>query len=471
LNIYQKLLKNHQEDLDQLKYRYNTISLFRFLCVAAFLFFLYWYYKNSGTYLLVIMGLLGIVFFVLIKIHQKLAFQVRFRKAIISLTENELAFINGQSIPFKNGEAFETHQHFYSYDLDVFGEAGLFQHLNRTATFVGSKTLANLLQNPLPHKEILLNQEAIKAISPKLNWRHKFHATASMLEDNKETYQKLISWSETKSSPLAKIYRWIAWLLVAIMIALITLMIITANPLYLNLALLLFLVNIGVVFSLNKLVRTEISYFDGVDKITKQYSLLIQQVEETEFETPKFIALKKQLAHDGVPVSKRIQQLSGLIASMDSIQNLLIAVLFNGFALFHIHVLHNLLQWKQQHAINIKNWLAVIGEVETLNSLANFSFNNPNFCFPELNEKFQIEMKDSGHPLLRNTVRINNDVSFNNYAFIILTGSNMSGKSTFLRSLGVNMLLCNIGSCICAASHPSFAHFSFYAFVRFFVRK
>lgn len=457
MDIYQKLLTQHQEDLEQLKYRYNVISVLRFLCVAVFLISFYFYYKSSGSYLLAIMGLAGIIFFGLIKVHQKLSFFVKFRKAIISITENEISFIDGQSIPFKHGIKFETHKHFYTYDLDVFGEAGLFQHLNRTATYIGSKTLAGLLQNPLSHEEILLNQQAVKYITPKLLWRHKLHATAAMLEDKKETYDKLISWSQTKSTPLPYLYKWLAWLLTAVMVALIGLMIFTANPLYLNLALLLFLINIGVVFSLIKKIQAEIAYFNGIDKITKQYALLIEHIEESEYENPKFTALKKQLEQEGVPASKCVRQLSSLIAAMDSVQNLLIAVLFNGFCLFHIHVLHNLLKWKNQYAGNVENWLTVIGEIETINSLANFSFNNPEYCFPNLNTNFNIEMKDSGHPLLREDVRVNNDVSFNKQAFMILTGSNMSGKSTFLRSLGVNMLLCNIGSCICANSasvHP-----------------
>jgi len=164
LNIYQKLLKEHQEDLTQLKYRYNVISVLRFVCVAVFIIAFYFYYKSNGSYLLAIMGLAGLIFFGLIKIHQKLSFLVKFRKSIITITENEINFIDGQNIPFKNGVEFETHKHFYTYDLDVFEESGLFQHLNRTATYIGSKTLAGLLQNPLAHEEILLNQNAVKSI-------------------------------------------------------------------------------------------------------------------------------------------------------------------------------------------------------------------------------------------------------------------------------------------------------------------
>ncbi len=457
MSIYQQLLESHQNDLKQLSKRYNLISALRFLCIAILLFFFYWYYKTNFNYCLIVMALAGIVFFVLLSMHQKLARQVQIKKALLNINKNEISFLNGEGIPFKNGTQFETHQHFYTYDLDVFDEAGLFQHLNRTATYIGSQTLADLLKNRLSFDEIKQNQLAVKVLSDKVEWRQQLLATASILEDKKEIYEKLIKWSETKSKPLSNLYRWLAWLLTALMIVLIVFMFITANPLYLNLAILLFVINLGVVFSLNKMIRAEINYFDGIDKITKQYGFIIEEIEGTEFEDAKLNDLKQQLASNGVPVSKRIRQLSSLIAAMDSVQNLLIAILFNGFFLFHIHVLHNLLQWKKQHAGKVKNWLSVIGEFETISSLANFSYNNPEYCFPQLNNHFEIEMTNSGHPLLRSKVRINNDASFNKQAFMILTGSNMSGKSTFLRSLGVNMLLCNIGSCICATSaniHP-----------------
>jgi len=460
LSIYQELLEKHQQTLKQLNSKYNLISGARFFCIALLLLALYLYYKSSQNYLLVLLGIAVLAFFVLLRIHQKLARTVQLKKALLKINENELAFLNRgslKSIPFDNGVDFETHQHFYTYDLDVFGEAGLFQHLNRTATYIGSKTLADLLQNPLTKNEILLNQQAVKELNKKLDWRQKLNATASLLEDKKEVYNKLIDWSKTVSPLLPKFYMLLTWLLRAVMLVLIALIFITANTLYLNLSCLVFIINLGVVYSLYKKILAEIGYFDGIDKITKQYGFVIEQIENATFESERLKDLKQRLALQGVPVSQRIQKLSGLIAAMDSVQNLLVAILFNGFFLFHIQVLNNLLKWKQNNAADIKNWLSVVGDFETLNSLANFSYNNPAYCFPQLNENYEIEMKDSGHPLLNNEVRINNDASFNKHAFMILTGSNMSGKSTFLRSLGVNMLLSNIGSCICAASaniHP-----------------
>ena len=133
------------------------------------------------------------------------------------------------------------------------------------------------------------------------------------------------------------------------------------------------------------------------------------------------------------------------------------AVVFNGTFLFNFHVLKALLTWKKEHSAALEDWLTVIGEIEKLNSFANLAYNNPDYCFPVLNTDFKIDFTNLSHPLLNPKTRVGNDVVFYPQSFMILTGSNMSGKSTFLRSLGVNMVLAGAGSVVCATQaqvHP-----------------
>ena len=115
------------------------------------------------------------------------------------------------------------------------------------------------------------------------------------------------------------------------------------------------------------------------------------------------------------------------------------------------------MKWKKEHATTLEDWLIVIGEFEMLNSLANMFYNNPEFVFPSLNTAFKISFDNLSHPLLNSGTRVGNEVQFNPQSFMILTGSNMSGKSTFLRSLGINMVLAGTGSAVCASAatvHP-----------------
>ena len=122
----------------------------------------------------------------------------------------------------------------------------------------------------------------------------------------------------------------------------------------------------------------------------------------------------------------------------------------NGLFLFHIHTLKGLDKWRLECADHISKWLDVIGEIESLNSLANFAHNNSAYTFPSLNEEQKIVFEGLGHPLIGPKERISNDVAFDPQSFYILTGSNMSGKSTFLRTLGINMILTSIGAPVCA---------------------
>jgi DNA mismatch repair ATPase MutS len=142
---------------------------------------------------------------------------------------------------------------------------------------------------------------------------------------------------------------------------------------------------------------------------------------------------------------------------MDSIGNFVTAIVFNGTFLFNVHVLKALMEWKKEHAEALEDWLEVIGEFEMLNSLANISHNNTDFVFPTLNTNFEIDFSNLSHPLLNPKTRVGNEVQFQPQSFMILTGSNMSGKSTFLRSLGINMVLTGMGAAVCASQanvHP-----------------
>jgi DNA mismatch repair ATPase MutS len=153
-----------------------------------------------------------------------------------------------------------------------------------------------------------------------------------------------------------------------------------------------------------------------------------------------------------------ISRLASLLNYLETIVNLLVSILLNGLFLFHVHVLYALERWKKANSQKIIPWLKLLGETEALNSLANLSFNNPGFSRPVVKETEALAAEELGHPLIAAEKRITNSLSFSQQRFVILTGSNMSGKSTFLRTLGVNLVLANAGSMVCAK------HFEFYPY-------
>ena len=189
---------------------------------------------------------------------------------------------------------------------------------------------------------------------------------------------------------------------------------------------------------------------DGIQSTLKNYSLLITKIENHTFTSKKLIELQAQLRAKDELASKAIKDLSNIYGQLEGINNPFGALFFNAAYLYHIHALNKLKKWKAKYAQQIQNWIPIIGEFETLNSFANFSYNNPSYTFPTLNNQQEISFTELGHPLLSDKGRVTNTVSFDNFKFIILTGSNMSGKSTFLRSLGINMVLAQAGAPVCA---------------------
>ena len=206
-----------------------------------------------------------------------------------------------------------------------------------------------------------------------------------------------------------------------------------------------------VAFSQAKFIKNELRYSDNITNTFKSYGFLFEQIENKDFSSKKLNDLKNSLANSNGKVSEAIKQLSNIYSQLENISNPFGAIFFNALFLYHVHALYKLKIWKQQHAENIDQWISILGKFEALNSLSNFSYNEPDYAFPALNSEEKIEFKELSHPLLPSNSRVNNDITYNSYRYIILTGSNMSGKSTFLRSLGVNMVLAQAGAPVCAS--------------------
>jgi DNA mismatch repair ATPase MutS len=444
-------------EFGNLKKKYNLISFLRLLCILFALVSLFYYIKTQQFLFEIIAIILVLVFIILIRFHSKLSNRIKHLEALISINENEILFFKKEKIPFENGIEFIDFSHPYSYDLDIFGDNSLFQNLNRTYTFIGKKILSQHLLGILPNNEILQNQVAIKELSKDLDWRQKFAAFAKSAEDDESFYTTLLRWCSFNSESLSRISVVLSFVLPILLWFTLGLYFITSNIIFLSVFSFIFTVNLGFLGLFTKRILLENTQSPNIDKVINQNGLLIEIIENKDFESEKLKVLQQKLTTSDGTSSAKIKQLSELFSRMDSIGNIVAAVLFNGLFLFHFHNLRAIIQWKKSNALALENWLEVIGEFEMLNSLANFSFNNPQFAFPTLNSNYEISFSNLSHPLLNENSRIGNDISFNPQAFTILTGSNMSGKSTFLRSLGVNMVLAGIGAPVCAIQanvHP-----------------
>ena len=451
MEIYKKLQSKYEAELQIIKKNYNLISSFRMICILLVLIFGYYFFKTENFNFLYAAIFSFVIFLVLIKFHNQLSDKKELKEAIIAINKDEISFLHREKITFENGIEFNDFSHTYAYDLDIFGDNSLFQSLNRTFTYIGKKTLGNSLLHILPNDAILENQELIKELKSKLDWRQDFMSISKISKDQKINYDKLIAWSKFNSQPISQFSNILSFLSPILFVILVATYIVTKNDAFFNYLTYLFLANLAFAGSFLKRIKLENANSSNIDKIIKKYGLLLEKIENESFSSKKGIDLQNNLKSKNQKSSMSLNQLSALFAKLDSIANLLMTILLNGTILYHLHNLKAIIKWKTQNAKHLENWLSIIGEFEMLNSFANFSYNNPDFVYPELNDKNEISFDNLSHPLLNPTSRVGNNVDFQPQSFMILTGSNMSGKSTFLRSLGINMVLAGIGAPVCAS--------------------
>ncbi|MES2555074.1 MAG: DNA mismatch repair protein [Bacteroidota bacterium] len=452
MQAYHERKAVHDAAVQQLKQQFNRLAFARLASIVSALVFGYLAIRSGNT----VQWIVAIASFALFVVFMRLHFGVKrklvLQQTLVKINETELAFLEKQELPFDNGNRFLEGNHPYTYDLDIFGEHSLFQHINRTQTVMGNRGLGQSLLQKSEAETIQKRQEAIAELTPLLEWRQLFTAKAILANDNEQISDTLRSWNNDQ--PKVPVITTILSYALPAFGGLFTILgfLKGSSPLFLNLAVTVFIFNLIVLASQLKKMNAEIAFADKINQTLLRYSELLQAIEEREWKSELLKGIQQKLNASQTSASKQIHALSRIFASLESLQNGMGAILFNGTVLFHLHTYRKLLRWKSTHTTELDNWLNQIGEAEVLLSFANLHFNNPDFNFPELNETAILRFEELGHPLISATKRVSNSVDFSDKQFIVLTGSNMSGKSTFLRTLGVNLVLANAGAPICVKS-------------------
>ncbi|MCH5715869.1 hypothetical protein [Niabella hibiscisoli] len=366
----------------------------------------------------------------LVRWYGRVQQEKQFYLALAQWNEREDAFVQTNSSGYDTGKEYENPHHPYSYDLDLFSEGGLFSYLNRCSTSFGKEALANDLLNP-DITAIKEKQEAIKELSGKIDFRQELYAHGSLHETKKKELDRLIQWIDTDTQMITAPWYYGLMIFPLATIGSLIYYIATENETAFSLFSKLFVVNLIIAFSFSRKITAQLSVSTSVTKILQNYSNQLKSIEKEHFQSGLLQGYQKQLGKNGLTASKLIGQLASLFNYLETVVNLVVSLLLNGLFLFHVHILYRLGIWKQQHAHDIKGWLELIGKFEALGSFGNLSYNNPAFCAPQLNEARAFSASALGHILVKSHKRVCNDVSFNDQKFVILTGSNMSGKSTF----------------------------------------
>ena len=446
---YQSLLSKYTAKANTLNQQLRWFSLLRLLLFCGFIFLGYKSIQTGDRLFIFSTILLLVIFLLFIRLYDKLQSKAAFYKELANLNNNEINFLNGQPSVYADGIEYTDPHHPYSYDLDMFGNGGLFPYLNRTSTTFGKEALSKSLLHPNT-KIILARQEAIQELTTKLEFRQHLQAHGALLDTKEKELQQLTAWLNAKPGFANKTVYWLLMLFPIATIACLVYYFISEQDNVLNIFYYLFIVNLIIAGFFAKKISAHLSVSTSVTKILQQFAGQLQQVEAQSFQSPLLQQLQQGLKTGNLTASHSIAKLASLFNYLETIINLVVSLLLNGLFLFHIHILFALEKWKQKNGGKILPWLKLLGEIEALNSFANLSFNNKTFCQPQVSETEIVVADNMGHPLIRSEKRINNSISFADNRFVILTGSNMSGKSTFLRTLGINLVLARAGSNVCA---------------------
>ena len=446
LQFYESEKQTFEKELSSLKKKLAKSSTIRLIVFLAITLGIYFFFFISN--LAIIITLVGIVLFLfLVSKHSDLKKKRDLIKSLIRINKTEIRVLNRDYFDLDDGSEFIDPLHFYSYDIDLFGKGSFFQYCNRTVTNEGKKKFVeSLLKNNITNIEN--KQESIKELAQMPKWRQQFSAVASLAKAEYSA-KLIINWIHSYKSTFPDFLSFltIGFSLISVLI------IVLVSFSIINFQALVIWFFIGLGYSGFYLKKVSKLYEDAskAKDTFKQYHLLLDKIESTTFNSK--ILKEKQQAIQGElqKASVIFNQFSKTLDALDQRNNILIAIVANGLLLRDLKISFNIEKWIKKYHNQVENWFEVIAFFDAQNSLANFSFNHPNYVFPEINiDNKVIKSKNLGHVLLKDSLRIDNNFNIENEQFFIITGANMAGKSTFLRTVSLSIVMANMGLPVCA---------------------
>ncbi len=407
-----------------------------------------WAYTWWAGLLSVLVFLFG--FYRFVQWHQGILRRAVYLEALAEVNERERKALEYDFNAFPTGAEWMDALHPYTLDLDIFGPFSLYQLLVRCTTAVGRERLAQWLLAPATEEVVSTRQEAVAELAGDYKWRQHLLAMGAELNDSLQVRDQLKHWLE--EPPLVLGNRGLRTALwgIPIFIALGIVAIALGLPWGAGL---LFLVPPGLILQKHaEAIQRIHSYTAFAGNLLKQYGNLMESIEEQSFQSHYLKQLHTTFIQDQKAASSSIRRLGYIISQLDVRYNAF-AVLLEFSMLWSLQFIYRLDKWRAAHRELLLDWFDALAELEALQSFANLYFNYPDWSFPILTDQPAIEADALGHPLLPPNKRVTNNLSMPTQGHIhLITGSNMAGKSTWLRTVGINLVLAQAGSPVCARS-------------------
>ncbi|AOW19108.1 DNA mismatch repair protein MutS [Polaribacter vadi] len=448
LEFYKQQKIESEKESFKLKKKLINLGIFRF---AVFLVTCFLVYLTFGNYPDVfIVAFLGILLFsFLVTKFINLKREKAIVDAKIAIHKTEIKVLNRDFHHLEDGTEFVNPAHFYSNDIDLFGIGSFFQYINRTSTIDGKAALANVFTENKTDG-IFEKQHAINELSKNVKWRQHFSALANLVTvKNKTAF--ISEWIINYKSVFPK---FLSTLQIAFSIISITLIgLVSFGLISFNYIMIWFFIGLFITGRFLKKTNNLYAETDKIRDTFKQYHQLLNEIETENFTAKNLVQHQKIIQSENKKASVIFKEFSKILDAFDQRSNIIISVLGNGLFLLEIYNARKVEKWIENYKNTVEKWFEVVAYFDAQNSLANFKFNHPKFIFPEISkEKEVIKSTNLGHPLLKVNKRVDNDFIIDDEQFFIVTGANMAGKSTFLRTVSLSIVMANCGLPVCAES-------------------
>ncbi len=449
LPLYQKRAAEFSARATALQARYEKLGWVRLLSFLALVAVIILVWRETPWWSGMLTTGLGIFAFArLVRWHGRIQADAQHQQQLARLNTAEAQGQNNDFSAFSVGTDFVDPQHPYSYDMDLFGPYSLFQMVNRGSTSIGQARLASWLQDPSTNDVILERQAAGRDLAQQLEWQHHLRAYGAALEEEDGQIDRLYDWLKepfvVEENTLRKVALWVAPLLFIVSMALW----VTVWPWYQAL-LLLIPAGLWLRNSLEEIQKMHTLTGRAADTL-RRYGQLISHIETAQFEAPKLKSLQAVFTEGDVSASQAIHKLAYRVSQLDVRYNAFVFLLEFSIV-WDLQQAYRMDKWKLRHRDRLPQWFEALAELEALVSFGNLTMNQPEWIFPTLQEERQLHAEALGHPLLPNDKRVTNDISMPTAGHMhLLTGSNMAGKSTWLRTVGINIVLALAGAPVCA---------------------
>ncbi|MFD1628450.1 MutS-related protein [Pseudopedobacter beijingensis] len=464
---YQIQAKQLEIVIGNLKRKVNQYSFARLLVflVAILAVYIFFGYGIKALVLIAITAIAVFLFLVKKQVQEEVLLQ--FSKDKLRLLENEVNVLEYRENLYDNGNQFSDAKHAYTDDLDIFGPNSVYAYINRCSSQKARRILASYFKEPANRSEILKRQEAIVELgqfsSDTLDYRTRLLSLPSRDIDVLEVFftDKLAKAMGFIQNTKLKAYA------VAVPFLSIALLVLTVfwGGLWFNILGLFLLLNFIVYF----FYKARIDFVhEGIGKssaIFKNYASNLKWIENQEW---KADLLKDKTSTGGKrkEVYRQFLELDKILTNLNYRFNIIVAIFLNLFFQWDLRQLRKLYAWHLKSESDIVDGFDTIAQFEVLISLSVLDNNHPEWTYPKIEEGFGFESKELGHPLIEESKRVNNDFSLGERPTAdVITGSNMAGKSTFLRTVGVNMVLAFLGAKTCSKAFKS-SVFNLYSFMR-----